>query len=115
MPLPAWMKGHPGAPRTGTYNTPAEPTATPDMWEGKALPVRNVTHTNLNYRLYDGRTGTLLSFNSTNSLNSVVADVLRTRDENPTARIVAVEYDGPAWPDAPDDGLGEPISEADLR
>ena len=69
----------------------------PDMWNGKPLPERNVTHTNINYRLYDRRTGTLLSFNSTNSLDSLVTDVLRTRDENPTAQIVAVEYDGPAW------------------
>ena len=92
MPLPAWMKGHPGAPKAAT-----QPQPTPDMWNGKALPQRNVTHTNLNYRLYDRRTGTLLSFNSTNSLDSLVTDVLRTRDENPTAQIVAVEYDGPAY------------------
>ena len=91
MPLPAWMKGHPGAPE-------ATAERTPDMWDGKPLPVRNVTHTTINYRLYDSRTGTLLSFNSTNSLSSLVADVLRTQDENPTARIVAVEYDGPAFP-----------------
>lgn len=95
---PAWLYGK-TAPAPAPQTATAEPTRKPDMWEGKALPVRNVTHTDLNYRLYDGRTGTLLSFNSTNSLNSVVADVLRTRDENPTARIVAVEYDGPAWPD----------------
>lgn len=70
----------------------------PDMWNGKPLPQRNVTHTNINYRLYDRRTNTLLSFNSTNSLDSLVTDVLRTRDENPTAHIIAVEYDGPAFP-----------------
>ncbi|MEU5742037.1 hypothetical protein ABZ784_29100 [Streptomyces tendae] len=69
----------------------------PDTWNGKTLPDRNPTHTNLHYRLYDRRTGTLLSFNTTNSLDSLVADVLRTRDENPTAQIVAVEYDGPAY------------------
>lgn len=89
MPLPAWMKGH-LAPQTDNNRT--------DIWNGKALPDRNATHTNLNYRLYDRCTGTLLSFNSTNSLDSLVADVLRTRDENPTAQITAVEYDGPAWP-----------------
>jgi hypothetical protein len=86
MPLPAWMAGH--RPKTSK----------PDMWNGKPLPVRNITYTDLNYRLYDGRTGALLSFNSTNSIGSLVADVLRTRDENPTAHIVAVEYDGPAYP-----------------
>lgn len=70
----------------------------PDIRNGKPLPARNVTHTTINYRLYDRRTGTLLSFNSTNSLGSLVTDVLRTRDENPTAQIVAVDYDGPAYP-----------------
>lgn len=89
MPLPAWMKNH-LAPQ------PSKPK--PDTWNGKPLQQRNVTHTDINYRLYDRRTGTLLSFNSTNSLNSLVADVLRTHDENPTAQIVAVEYDGPAYP-----------------
>jgi hypothetical protein len=89
MPLPAWMKGHLPTQTDGSQ---------PDVWNGKALPVRNVTHTSINYRLYDRRTWTLLSFNSTNSLDSLVADVLRTRDENPTAQIVAVEYDGPAYP-----------------
>ncbi|WP_370667055.1 hypothetical protein [Streptomyces sp. IBSBF 2507] len=89
MPLPAWMKGH--------LATRADDPQ-PDVWNGKPLPARNPTHTNINYRLYDRRTGTLLSFNTTNSLNSLVADVLRTHDENPTAQIVAVEYDGPAYP-----------------
>lgn len=68
----------------------------PDVWNGKPLPDRNVTHTNINYRLYDARTGELLSFNSTNSINSLVTDVLRTQKENPTVTITAVEYDGPA-------------------
>jgi hypothetical protein len=73
-------------------------TSKPDMWNGKPLPQRNITHTNINYRLYDGRTGELLSFNSTNSIGSVVQDVLRTQREHPNARITAVEYDGPAYP-----------------
>ena len=69
----------------------------PDIWNGKALPDRRITYTNINYRLYDGRTGKLLSFNSTNSIDGLVTDVLRTQAENPTARIHAVEYDGPAY------------------
>ncbi|MFH9812499.1 hypothetical protein ACH4NO_18125 [Streptomyces olivaceus] len=68
-----------------------------DTWNGKPLPVRCQTHTNLHYRLYDRRTGKLLSFNSTNSIDSLVADVLRTQQENPSAQITAVEYDGPAY------------------
>jgi hypothetical protein len=86
MPLPAWMAGH------------RPQTSTPDIWNGKPLPQRNVTHTDINYRLYDGNTGELLSFNSTNSIGSLVTDVLRTQQEHPNARIVAVEYDGPAYP-----------------
>jgi hypothetical protein len=91
MPLPAWMAGHRPKP-SSDGNTKL------DMWDGKPLPQRNVTHTNINYRLYDGRTGELLSFNSTNSIDCVVTDVLRTQQEHPNARIVAVEYDGPAFP-----------------
>lgn len=90
MAKPAWL------PSQLDYRARTAEAA-PDMWEGKALPDRNVTHTNINYRLYDRRTGTLLSFNSTNSIAALVADVLRTRDENPTAQITAVEYDGPAF------------------
>lgn len=69
-----------------------------DMWNGEPLPERGVAHTDLNYRLYDRRTGTLLSFNSTNSVDALAADVLRTQKEHPDAAICAVEYDGPAWP-----------------
>lgn len=69
----------------------------PDIWKGKPLPDRRVTHTNINYRLYDNRTGRLLSFNSTNSIGSLVTDVLRTQRENPNTQITAVEYDGPAY------------------
>lgn len=67
-----------------------------DVWNGTRLPVRNVTHTNIHYRLYDRRTGALLSINSTNSIDCVVTDVLRTCEEHPNAQIFAVEYDGPA-------------------
>ena len=69
----------------------------PDVWNGKPLPERRVTHTNINYRLYNARTDELLSFNSTNSIDGLVTDVLRTQAEHPTATITAVEYDGPAY------------------
>lgn len=69
----------------------------PDIWNGKPLPERNVAHTDINYRLYNARTGELLSFNSTNSIDSLVTDVLRTQAEHRTAKITAVEYDGPAY------------------
>lgn len=88
MAKPAWMN----------RNRPAQPEQQGDVWNGKPLPVRNVIHTNINYRLYDRRTGALLSFNSTNSLSSLVTDVLRTQQEHPNAQIVAVEFDGPAYP-----------------
>ena len=69
----------------------------PDMWNGKPLPERGRENTLIHYRLYDGRTGKLLSFNSTNSIDAVVADVLRTQQEHPDAQIYGVEYDGPAF------------------
>ncbi|MCX5202467.1 hypothetical protein OG897_13540 [Streptomyces sp. NBC_00237] len=70
---------------------------TPDIWNGKPLSVRERTHTEIHYRLFDRRTRKLLSFNSTNSIDALVTDVLRTQQENPAAQIYAVEYDGPAY------------------
>lgn len=69
----------------------------PDTWRGRPLPERGTAYTEIHYRLYDGHTNRLLSFNSTNSIDALVTDVLRTQREHPTARIVAVEYDGPAY------------------
>ena len=72
----------------------------PDLWNGKPLPerraVRKPLADQIHYRLYDQRTRTLLSFNSTNSLGSLVADVAFTAREHPTAKIGIVQYDGPA-------------------
>lgn len=71
----------------------------PDMWNGRPLPERKRTSKPLpeqiHYRLYD-QAGRLLSFNSTNSLASLVADIATTAREHPTARINAVQYEGPA-------------------
>lgn len=71
----------------------------PDVWNGQPLPDRNRISKPLaeqiHYRLYD-QTGRLLSFNSTNSLASLVADVEATAREHLNARINAVQYDGPA-------------------
>lgn len=68
-----------------------------DMWNGKPLPERGMAHTEIHYRLYDSRTGQLLSFNSTNSIDSLVTDVLRTQQEHPGVQLRAIEYDGPAY------------------
>lgn len=68
-----------------------------DMWNGKPLPERSRKYTDIHYRLYDDRTGDLLSFNTTNSIDCIVTDILRTQKEHPTARLRAVEYDGPAY------------------
>lgn len=71
----------------------------PDTWNGQPLPDRKCLNRpfpeQIHYRLYD-QTGKLLSFNSTNSLASLVADVETTAREHPNARINAVQYDGPA-------------------
>lgn len=71
-----------------------------DTWNGQLLPERKRVSKPLaeeiHYRLYDQR-GTLLSFNSTNSLASLVADVEITSRENPTSKITVVQYDGPAY------------------
>lgn len=86
MPLPAWMNSRHGAARDDR-----------DVWNGKPLPSRRVRHDEIHYRIYDARTGELLSFNSTNSLDSLAADVLQTQAENPNSRLRLVQYDGPAY------------------
>lgn len=68
-----------------------------DIWNGKPLPARCVRHDEIHYRIYDACTGQLLSFNSTNALDSLAADVLRTQTEHPTSRLHLVQYDGPAY------------------
>lgn len=90
MPLPAWMKSR---------LTPQPGNPQPDTWKGKPLPERNRAFTQLHYRLYDRRTGNLLSFGSTNSLTNIGADILRTQQDHPNAQVYAVEYDGPAYTD----------------
>ncbi|OMI34398.1 pRL-18 [Streptomyces sparsogenes DSM 40356] len=67
------------------------------MWKGKLLPERRPVHEEIHYRLYDGRTGQLLSFSSTNSFNAIVADILATQREHPNARIVGAQVNGPAY------------------
>jgi hypothetical protein len=69
---------------------------TRDVWNGKRLPDRNVVTEEMHYRIYDAA-GVLLSFGSTNSLNALAADVLRTQRENPAAVLRLVRYDGPAY------------------
>lgn len=70
-----------------------------DAWNGQPLQDRKrVTGPlaeQIHYRLY-GRTGKLLSFNSTNSLASLVADIEITVRENPTEKITLARFDGPA-------------------
>ncbi|MEW2267884.1 hypothetical protein [Streptomyces sp. NPDC047868] len=70
-----------------------------DIWNGNPLPDRRRISKPLaeqiHYRLYD-QNGKLLSFNSTNSLASLAADLEITARENPTAKITITQFDGPA-------------------
>lgn len=85
MPLPAWMQSR-QAPQG-------------DTWNGQTLrPRTRITAPlpdQIHYRIYD-QNGRLLSFNSTNSLGSLAADIATTAREHPTARLNVVQYDGPA-------------------
>jgi hypothetical protein len=92
MPLPAWM-------RLGRTNAPAPVL---DVWNGEQLPARTiVTDADLHYRIYDQRTGVLLSFGSNGgpgSLNGIALDVLRIQEEHPMAVLYVEQFDGPAYP-----------------
>jgi TolB-like protein len=72
-----------------------------DMWQGRPLPERRRVSgpltDQIHYRLYDRRTMAVVSFNSTNSFESIVADIANTQREHPNAQIIAVQYDGPAY------------------
>lgn len=82
------------------YPDHEEELTVPDIWNGKPLPNRKPHSAPLpaqiHYRLHDQRTRQLLSFNSTNSLASLVTDVATTAREHPNARITVTQYDGPA-------------------
>ena len=70
-----------------------------DTWNGTPLPDRKRISRPLaeqiHYRLYD-QAGNLLSFNSTNSIASLAADIEMTAREHPTAKITIAQFDGPA-------------------
>lgn len=86
MPLPTWMH-NPGT------------TEQADTWHGEQLPTREPVHQDIHYRIYDRRDGALLSFGTTNVLDAVATDILRTRTEHPHATLNVVQVDGPAYPD----------------
>jgi hypothetical protein len=68
-----------------------------DVWNGKRLPERSAVQEDIHYRIYDLRTGELLSFGSSNLLDAVAADIIRTRAEHPHAVLNVVQFDGPAY------------------
>lgn len=72
-----------------------------DVWKGEALPNRNKVYPeDMSYRIYNARTGELLSFGSNGgpgSLNGVVQDALRVQKENPNVRMYVEQFDGPAY------------------
>ncbi|MGP3637937.1 hypothetical protein ACTU45_32215 [Streptomyces sp. 24-1644] len=78
-----------------------ENTPVPDTWKGKQLPDRSpVSDVDLHYRIYNARTGELLSFGTNGgpgSLNGIVQDALRTQQENPGVRLHVEQFDGPAY------------------
>lgn len=99
MALPSWMTHH----RTQPEPAPAAParcTRRTDTWQGKPLGDQPVTsNVDLHYRIYNARTGELLSFGTnggTGSLNGVAQEVLRTQAEHPEVRLYVEQFDGPA-------------------
>lgn len=68
-----------------------------DISNGKRLKDRQQVMETIHYRLYDGNTGELLAFDSTNAFDGIATVILRTQNEHPDARIVAVRYDGPVY------------------
>ncbi|MCX4429448.1 hypothetical protein [Streptomyces mirabilis] len=73
----------------------------PDIWKGKTLVDRRpVSDVDLHYRIYNARTGELLSFGSNGgpgSLNGIVQDALRTQQEHPGVRLHVEQFEGPVY------------------
>jgi hypothetical protein len=82
VPLPAWITSR---------------LSNADIWNGSPLPQRNPVHQDTHYRIYDRRNGQLLSFGTTNVLDVVATDILRTSKEHPNAAVHVVQVDGPAY------------------
>ena len=72
-----------------------------DMWNGKRLPDHPIVNdADLHYRVYNARTGELLSFGSVGgpgSLDGIVQDVLRTQTEHPGVQLRVKQFTGPAY------------------
>lgn len=72
-----------------------------DHWNGEQLPDRaDITDADINYRIYNARTGALLSFGGVGgpgALNGIAQDVLRTQAEHPGAKLHVRHVDGPAY------------------
>jgi hypothetical protein len=73
----------------------------PDRWKGKPLlDRRDVSDADIYYRIYNARTGDLLSFGNAGgpgALGSVAWDVLNTQAENPGVKLHLRHVDGPAY------------------
>jgi hypothetical protein len=72
-----------------------------DTWNGKRLPDRrDVSDADIYYRLYNARTGELLSFGNAGgpgALNAIAQDVLRTQVEHPGVKLRLRHVNGPAY------------------
>ncbi|WP_280427886.1 hypothetical protein [Nocardia brasiliensis] len=68
-----------------------------DTWKGTQLPERHAVYADIHYRIYNAVTGELLSFGTTNTLDTVTSDALRTQTENPTVWLFVAQVDGAAW------------------
>jgi hypothetical protein len=74
---------------------------TMDVWKGKTLVDRNaLSDVELHYRIYNAKTGELMSFSSNGgpgSLNGCVQDAINVMRDNPGIRIYVEQFDGPVY------------------
>lgn len=87
---------HPGRERQPSPRPEGERTMV-DTWKGTQLPERTAVYADIHYRIYNAVTSELLSFGTTNTLDAVTSDTLRTQAENPTVRLFVAQVDGAAW------------------
>lgn len=92
MSRPDWAYGP-----NGLLNRRRQQEPAPDVWDGKALPNRNRVMEDIHYRIYNGRTGELITFGTSNSLQ-VVCDIFAEEKANHPDTWLAIRWlDGPSY------------------
>lgn len=83
--------------RRPTQQPAPQPTTNPDVYNGKALPHRDRVMEDIHFRIYNGRTGELLTFGTTNVLQVVCDIYAEEKAAHPDTWLQIRWLDGPSY------------------